>query len=89
MKGVRDKFLQARIRTSDGEEGPSRRAISWSINGDSGKSRRPVDRRTCSSSRVIMGMAIYNSRVCTISTCCFRPQMIIHIATVYRVYTQG
>ena len=68
LKGARDNFSHAGIRDSDGEEGPSRKAISWSVNGDKGKSRRPVDRRTCSSSRVILGMAIYNSRVCTIIT---------------------
>ncbi len=72
MKGARDNFSHAGIRELDGEEGPSRRAVSWSVNGDRGKSRRPVDRRTCSSSFVILGMAIYNSRVCTIITFCFQ-----------------
>ena len=68
IKGARDNFL---IRMSDGEEGPSRRAVSWSVRGDNGKSRRPVIRRTCSSSRVILGMAIYNSGIYTIITSCF------------------
>ncbi len=84
MKGVRDKFSQVGIRASDGEEGPSRRAVSWSINRDKGKSRRPVDRRTCSSSCVILGMAIYNSRAYTVITCCFRPQMGIDKSTISR-----
>ncbi len=87
MKGARDKFSQAGIRALDGEEGPSRRAVSWSLNGDKGKSRRPVDRRTCSSSHVILGMAIYNSRICSFITCYFRLQMGIDKSTVSRVHT--
>ncbi len=71
VKGARDRFSHAGMRQSEGEEGPSRRAISWSVKGDNGKSRRPVNRRTCSSCLVILGMAIYNSRVCTIITHCF------------------
>ncbi len=36
IKGARDNFSHTGIRTSDGEEGPSRRAVSWSVNGDRG-----------------------------------------------------
>ena len=36
VKGVRDNFSHVGIRQSEGEEGPSRRAVSWSVNGDSG-----------------------------------------------------
>ena len=68
VNGARDKFSHAGMRQSEGEEGPSRRAVSWSVKGDKGKSRRPIDKRTCSSFLVILGMAIYNSRVCTIIT---------------------
>ena len=75
MNGARDQCSHAGMRQSEGEEGPSRRAISWSVRGNRGKSRRPVDKRTSSSLRVMLGIAIYNSRVYTIITCCFGPQM--------------
>ncbi len=68
VDGARDKLSHMGMRQSEGEEGLSRRAISWSVKGDKGKSRRPVDKRTCSSFLMILGMAIYNSRVCTIIT---------------------
>ncbi len=59
VNGARDKLSHAGMRQLEGEEGPS-----WSVRGDKGKSRRPIDKRTSSSFRVILGMAIYNSRVC-------------------------
>ncbi len=69
-KGARDQCSHAGIRQSEGEEGPSRRTISWSVKGDRGYSRRPIDKRTSSSLRVILGIAIYNSRIYTVITCC-------------------
>ncbi len=68
---ARDQCSHTGMRQSEGEEGPSRRTVSWSIKGN----RRPIDKRTSSSLRVILGIAIYNSRVYTIITFLLEAQM--------------
>ncbi len=77
-KGARDQRSHTGIRQSEGEVGPSRRTISWSVKGDRGYSRRPIDKRTSSSLCVILGIAIYNSRIYTVIMYCLGHRCAIH-----------